>query len=371
MPTPPADVTSTARRASGGVTTPRRGPQIADWSGATRALAGFYGAGALMALLIVLLPHDPSLDQARILLQGGICAAVAVGVAMGPRPGVVAQNLLVAGGTVLITLGIDAQGATHTGFAYTYVLAMLYAAVFFRPWAAGLHVAFAAACFGALLILKPTESGVTDWLILTITLATAGAVISRIHSVADGVSAALAEAARTDPLTGAANRRAYHEGLADELGRTRRTGEPLALLLCDIDHFKTINDTHGHDEGDEVLKAVVGALGEQRRTGDLVARLGGEEFALVLPRTDLGGGIAAAERARRAVHDAVSAHGLDVTMSVGLAIHPDAGTDAESLLRAADRALYSAKDLGRDRCVVAGATASPHRGAGLASAIAL
>lgn len=355
----PADAASIARRAPMGLPVPRHGLRIADWSGATRALALFYGAGALMALFIVLMPHDPSMDDRRILVQGGICVAVAIGVAVGPRLGTTAQSVLVAGGTLLITLGIEAQGATQTGFAFAYVLAVVYAAVFFSARIAGFHVAFAALCFGALLIVRPTDSGATEWVILTVTLATAGVVISRIRAFADGVVAALADAAGTDSLTGAANRRAFHEAFVTELERARRSGEPLALLICDVDHFKAINDAHGHEEGDLVLTAVVSGLREHRRTGDLVARLGGEEFALLLPGTGRDGGVVAADRARQAVHDAIAARGLDVTMSVGIAVHSHAGDDAAGLIRAADKALYSAKALGRDRCVVAAAADPP------------
>jgi diguanylate cyclase (GGDEF)-like protein len=158
--------------------------------------------------------------------------------------------------------------------------------------------------------------------------------------------------ARTDELTQLANRRAFDERLHHELDRAARTQEPVALLLADIDRFKEINDEYGHAAGDAALVAVGAILADLSRAVDTVARVGGEEFALILPATDLAGGIEAAERLRAAVAEA------GVTFSIGVVEGPRHGPTADDLLRAADRALYTAKSSGRDRAVTpAGATA--------------
>ncbi len=163
--------------------------------------------------------------------------------------------------------------------------------------------------------------------------------------------------AATDPLTGLANRRRFDESLAAELARAARTGEHVTLLLCDVDHFKRFNDRYGHPAGDACLVAVARALaGLARRPGDLVARYGGEELALVLPSTTLDGAVRVAEHVRDAVralampHEGNEERGV-VTMSVGAACVVGAWTAAEVLLLA-DQALYEAKGQGRDRHVV-------------------
>lgn len=162
--------------------------------------------------------------------------------------------------------------------------------------------------------------------------------------------------AATDALTGLANRRKLDEVLALEFRRAQREGQPLALLVLDIDHFKALNDTHGHQAGDAVLRALGGVLAAfPQRAGDLAARLGGEEFVLLLQGTDEGQGAVLAERVRQAVAGAACAHG-PVTVSIGVAAtgHSDAGS-AEALLALADRALYAAKRGGRNRVERAGA----------------
>ena len=154
--------------------------------------------------------------------------------------------------------------------------------------------------------------------------------------------------ADTDDLTSLLNRRAFHNQLNALLHEARRSSQPLGLVLIDIDHFKKVNDQHGHPTGDLALVAVADALRESVRERDLVARLGGEEFALVLPETDVQDSLVIAERARARVAAQVGL-GLELTLSAGLSGYPADGSDVEALLRSADAALYTAKRAGRDR----------------------
>jgi diguanylate cyclase (GGDEF)-like protein len=154
--------------------------------------------------------------------------------------------------------------------------------------------------------------------------------------------------AERDDLTGLLNRRAFHQQLEALLHEARRSSRPLAVVLIDIDHFKQVNDQHGHQTGDSALVAVADALGDSVRERDVVARLGGEEFALLLPDTEPDAGLAIAERARHRVASQTQLE-LRVTLSAGLATYPGDGADAGALLRAADAALYDAKGAGRDR----------------------
>ncbi|EMG38059.1 diguanylate cyclase (GGDEF) domain-containing protein [Desulfocurvibacter africanus PCS] len=157
--------------------------------------------------------------------------------------------------------------------------------------------------------------------------------------------------ANTDVLTGVPNRRQLMARLEEELARAMRTGQPLACALMDVDHFKRVNDTHGHQKGDTVLKALARIARETVRGYDVVGRFGGEEFLLVLPGTDSEHAVELAERVRLAVQDRLATEtGLPsvVTISLGVAtLRP--GDNVESLVKRADDALYRAKEKGRNR----------------------
>lgn len=159
----------------------------------------------------------------------------------------------------------------------------------------------------------------------------------------------------SDGLTGLRNYRHFQEQLRAEVSRAERYGERFCLLMMDLDHFKTVNDSVGHQKGDEVLRLVAGALRRCTRESDYVARYGGEEFVMILPRTGLEEAAALAERVRAAVAALDLGHpDLRVTMSIGVAAYPDAAADADGVLGAADAALLRAKALGRDRVCLYG-----------------
>ncbi len=163
----------------------------------------------------------------------------------------------------------------------------------------------------------------------------------------------LAELSRTDGLTGLSNRFHLEEHLAAAMRASRRHGHPLSVLFIDIDSFKHINDTFGYEAGDEVLRAVADRLRCTIRTEDLVARWGGEEFIVILPATDLAGGVASAERLCDAVdRKAIAVADLDVHVTVSVGCASD-GCDPTDLIRQASRALRQAKLAGRNRVVAA------------------
>jgi diguanylate cyclase (GGDEF)-like protein len=158
----------------------------------------------------------------------------------------------------------------------------------------------------------------------------------------------LRDLAATDALTDLTNHRGFQEVLAAELERARRADRPVALVMLDLDNFKTVNDTHGHPYGDEVLRAVGKKLGGVVRATDTAARVGGEEFALILPGSDGEVAYRIAERARQAVAD-VSVRDLTLSCSAGVATYPADAEDASSLCKLADGALYWAKRQGKQR----------------------
>jgi diguanylate cyclase (GGDEF)-like protein/PAS domain S-box-containing protein len=162
--------------------------------------------------------------------------------------------------------------------------------------------------------------------------------------------AELARLATHDTLTGLANHHRFHERLAEEIARGRRHGTELSLAILDLDHFKQINDTCGHPAGDRVLAEVGARFRALTRSGEEMARVGGEEFAWILPATDGPGAYAAAERARQAIEGEPFAGVGSLTVSIGVCDARDAGEDADAaeLYRLADIALYWAKDHGRN-----------------------
>jgi diguanylate cyclase (GGDEF)-like protein/PAS domain S-box-containing protein len=154
-----------------------------------------------------------------------------------------------------------------------------------------------------------------------------------------------------DPLTGLANRRLFDQRLDQEMSDAVRHKRPLAVAILDLDHFKAVNDAHGHPVGDQVLNAVAERISGGLRKGDLLARIGGEEFGLILSEVLAAGALAAAERARRAVADRDFGVAGPLTVSVGVALRDDLRVSAE-IYHHADQALYQAKREGRNRTAI-------------------
>ncbi len=158
----------------------------------------------------------------------------------------------------------------------------------------------------------------------------------------------------TDPLTGLFNVRHFRKSLEHELERTRRTGMTTALIMVDLDHFKNINDTWGHESGNQVLQTVAQLLQDQTRKLDICCRYGGEEFAVILPSTELMLARQVAERCLNSLRETViplDETDLQVTASIGVAVADNSAQTAESLIENADECMYEAKRGGRNQVV--------------------
>jgi diguanylate cyclase (GGDEF)-like protein len=193
-----------------------------------------------------------------------------------------------------------------------------------------------------------------------------GAATRVLDNVAESIALTIANIRRQDnlqhqairdPLTQLFNRRYLGDTLKREIHRVSRSDEPLTVAMLDVDHFKIFNDSHGHDAGDSLLKAIGSELAEQIRGSDIACRYGGEEFVLVYPGMNADVAATRLETIRQRIERLSVPHrGLDcarVTISAGIAVYPDHASDAEALVKAADTALYASKDSGRNRVTMA------------------
>ncbi|MEA2143816.1 MAG: hypothetical protein QOI64_2246 [Solirubrobacteraceae bacterium] len=318
-----------------------------------KSLALMFGVAS--ALLLVSLFSMDTADPTRTLTAAAAGFALTLVLAAGGKaiPGWALQ-LFLACGTVLIESVIYGTGEDASTYTIFYFWIAIYAFQFFSTWQAVGQVGFVFLSYSVILGLfaDPTSPEVTRWVVTTTALVVAGAMIGVLKDRNATLVADITEAARSDALTGLLNRRGFDERFHVELARARRNGERLSLLVGDLDRFKALNDVYGHQAGDRVLAAVGGALCHNRRESDVAARIGGEEFAILLPDSDEQGAYLAAERIRAEVAQACASLPGKLTISVGVATFPQHGREGDTLMRAADQAVYMAKQLGRDRTVL-------------------
>jgi diguanylate cyclase (GGDEF)-like protein len=323
-----------------------------------RAQAGLWAGGALIALLVAILPHPKEANTLGFLVVAGIATAAAG--LINSRAGQLPRWLLQLAplvGTVLISLCIyfsgERKGAPSTDNEMLYLWVALYSAYFFSLRQAGFQVLCVAISYWVVLALSaPAEVFAARWAETVGTLAVAVVLVQALRNRLIDLVDRLADAARTDPLTGLQNRRGFEETFGLEVERARRHDRPLTVLLADLDHFKRVNDRLGHPAGDAALTRTGELLRAGRRRIDHVARAGGEEFAVILPETGEADAFLVAERMRSTLEKAFADFPVPLTMSFGLATFPLHGTTADALLSSADQALYAAKEMGRNRTVI-------------------
>ncbi|HZQ84707.1 MAG TPA: GGDEF domain-containing protein [Acidimicrobiales bacterium] len=307
-----------------------------------RALALLFFTGGAFAAVALVLPHPSGSYETGIgivSLAAFAGAGILLVVPSSELP-IAVFHAFLAAGTALISLAIYwwRPGEIASSVAMIYVWVLLYAFYYFDLPAAAVHTVLVAASFGAVLAVQPGhEAAGTHWIVTVGTAGVAGVLIGRL-SRRVGASAAL------DGLTGIANRRRFEQALDDELNRCARSGRSVAVAIIDLDCFKELNDAGGHEAGDRALVTLAGTWKQQTRKSDLLARYGGDEFALLMRDCDARG---AEEGVRRLVQAAPA-----YPCTVGIACW-DRAEDPQGIVSRADSALYKGKSGGRNQIVVA------------------
>jgi diguanylate cyclase (GGDEF)-like protein len=320
-----------------------------------RTLGAMFMTAGLLVLFMLLLGVDHSFDVPVITALGS--GAVALGLIVItaarrlPASGMLPVLLLA---VALVSASVVASGEADTPFAMLYVWIGVEGWYLLRPRGASALTAMTVLASAATMTFVANEhdNNATWWVMVAGTTVAVAALAAVLRLRAERLVVVLSEAATHDPLTGVLNRRGFEERAATEIGRARRSQASVAFVAADLDHFKALNDRFGHPCGDEALAGFAELCRANSRSHDLVARVGGEEFALLLPETGEARAVAIAERIRQAMHRQLSSpDGVPVTASFGVATYPSQGTEIETLRRNADRALYDAKLRGRDRTV--------------------
>jgi diguanylate cyclase (GGDEF)-like protein len=252
---------------------------------------------------------------------------------------------------LLLTIGIAVyRGSANPALPWTILPAAMIAARF-RPQVVVAGVVLTVICVLIATVGLHTATALNDPVPLFITLALLISVVTIVRALQTAELHHRSEAI-LDPLTGLLNRNALAPRFVELSLQARLANQPVCLVLCDVDNFKEVNDQHGHDRGDAVLRDVAYTLRKQLRSFELIYRLGGEEFLVVLPGMDHVGGLEIAQRLRAAVEQAQPT-GIPVTISLGLSDRCGEQVDYDVLFKAADEALYDAKRAGRNRVAVA------------------
>ncbi len=329
--------------------------------------ASWAGAAAATAIVIAMPGADRAHLSLALALIASAAAVSAVMLVLGPLLGAIVYTATDALAVIGIALGVYLTGGTTSPLLPLVFLAVAFAAYFYAPRGAMLRLAGAVAVCASPFLYASGDARLRFVVPFVALVATAGALsIIILYNKRELAQAArlARELAAHDPLTGLPNRRAFRERVsrALELARARSDSPTLSIAMIDLDNFKRVNDTFGHAAGDLVLLAIARALNVATRPGDCVARIGGDEFALLARGVDAAASHALGARCVRAVEAAVKRAGYadcGVSATVGYALYPHHGTTLEMLVAAADSALMDAKRKGKRQvsCAVEESTA--------------
>ena len=315
--------------------------------------AGLLAAGAVTIVATLAAPDPDPSDRRGLLICAAVFAIIAVGLAAWRR----APDLVLRAICPLGTVGTTVVVALAAPVGLTpifYLWPMLVAAYFLPRREVAINFAFAlGACALALAAWVDPVLRASTFIAVAAIVGLVTAVILSLREEVRKLVTRLGELATRDSLTGALNRGAFEQRLEAELARTSRSKTALALIVLDVDHFKRINDSLGHAAGDQALRALSSAVMAKKRRSDIFGRIGGEEFAIVLPDTAIAGAEAFAEGLRESLRPELG--GVTLTVSLGVTDVATADRSVRGMLHSADLALYAAKRGGRDRVVRADA----------------
>jgi diguanylate cyclase (GGDEF)-like protein len=321
---------------------------------ATRFAGQLFTGGAALSIVLgaVLGINGRTFSAAWFAVYGMSAVGLAAGLTLIalPRPAPPGVLILVpsaAAGLVTVAMAIDRSSALSGMVLLTWPV--LFAGYLLPRRAAWWTLGVVLGCLAIVVAAGGGPNERANFVELATSVTLTLVVILRLRRQADHLREALAEQARTDDLTGLANRRAFVEALDREYARYRRYRRPLSLLAIDVDHFKLVNDTWGHAAGDAALRRLANMLTANVRSFDVVGRIGGEEFAVLMPDCGARQAASRADILRAAVHNGAPTWEHPITVSIGVATIPDGASTPEQLHDAADGALYRAKGAGRDR----------------------
>jgi diguanylate cyclase (GGDEF)-like protein len=302
--------------------------------------AGIYAGATLVGAIETAIPGGPTFSIAPAVFA---LVMVPLIVLVGPRLPRAALFALGPLGAMLIAIAV-ASTSGHSDAAILYCWPVLWVAYFYSTRATALTVAWIGVSdAAALLSMSAGAANVDRWIDVMASITLAAVVVRALAARNERLVGQLTAEARIDPLTELLNRRGLAERFDHEIARAVRDGTSLAVVAIDVDHFKRINDTHGHEAGDRALRWVANRLAEQTRGADITARTGGEEFLVVLPGAAVESAYEFAERLRQGIAEHAP-FSLTISAGVAAAIAPSGAV----LAAAADQALYAAKRAGRN-----------------------
>ena len=314
-----------------------------------RSTAALFAFASFVTVLGLVLPHARQVDESGLVFVAVLAGAVAAGMAWG-REDVPARvyPIVAVIGTATVSLGLFFNGERHGGPVGSdemfYLWVALWAAYYFKRRALAVQIVIILAAYAlTLALIHPGSAGTSRWVSVSGLVIGAAIVVRMLSERNERLVAELRSAALTDPLTGLHNRRALEAAFAHEAALQSRSGRPFALLLIDLDRFKQLNDEHGHKAGDRALVEVATLLRQHARTGDTAARIGGDEFALLLSETGKDDAAQARLRLSRALHEHAVVSEWPAGASIGLASSDEDGATMDALMRHADMRLYAAK----------------------------
>jgi diguanylate cyclase (GGDEF)-like protein len=314
---------------------------------AASLLAAIAVGGGGLGFLTYLLPHPEGTDFVAPAIA--FAASIGFGSLLWLRRRTAPWWVIgatVALGSVVVTVAMISVPGRSAAYVIYFVWLGIFAFYFLRARWALLQTAWIAVLYGVAVVLDDQQGPVELWVNGVATTLGVGLLVWALRTRIATLVDRLEEAARTDPLTGLPNRRAFDERLGGEIARIERSRGAVSLLVLDLDHFKELNDTAGHLSGDDALRVVAGVLRAGIRAGDWPARIGGDEFAVVLPGAGEAEATMIAERLRAGIAAAFAGATVPLAASVGGAARSGAEIDGEELHGEADRALYEAKRQG-------------------------